>query len=104
MNVTGEPHKRFYLRTLPGIDGQTEVVAEGIQFSTGALALHWHGAIIWTAVYKSLSDLVTSAGADYDVCWLDAPTAELAPGVEWTVCNLGDLADHGAAQCAGVGG
>lgn len=103
VNAIEDPHKRFYLRTLPGIDDTTEVVAEGTQFSSGEIALHWSGSIVVIAVYRSLHDLLSKHGADHDVLWLDAPTPKRVRDHVATWADKVESVDHGAADCAGVG-
>lgn len=70
------------------------IVAEGVQFSDGAAALHWLGQHRSTALYTSMADLRAVHCHDEctEVVWLDR-VADCAPSVDLRafVAHFNDL-------------
>jgi hypothetical protein len=76
------------------------IVAEGTIWSDGAVALYTPGSLHTTATYDALVDLLVAhhiADPAHSIQWIDEPP--VMPGVEWGAY----WADHGVAECAGVG-
>lgn len=67
----------FRHRDISGVSG-TGVVAEGVQFSDGSVALRWPGANPSTAVWPSIESVLRIHGHSgaTEVRWLDAPSVE----------------------------
>jgi hypothetical protein len=93
------PPRRFWVRV------GSEILAEGIKWNGGSVAFHWPGHPINRYRQLVSMDELMQAIADWGwseahVVWIDddpdAPTGET-----WHVA--GELADHGAAGCQGVG-
>ena len=57
---------------ISGVSG-TGVVAEGVEFSSGMVALNWAGRLSSMAFYFSMSDLLRVHGHEgaSDILWLD---------------------------------
>jgi hypothetical protein len=84
--------RRFRLiraEDVSGISG-TGVVAEGVLFSTGKVALSWSSEYHSVTVFDTIQDLETVHGHDgrTEVAWLDAPEKV-------------DVTDQGGAGCTG---
>jgi len=67
--------KRFYLNRKvdeTGISG-TGIVAEGVQFEDGTVALRWLSDLAATGIYSSIGDveLIHGHGGKTRVVWLD---------------------------------
>lgn len=72
--------RRFWLvrhHDVSGVSG-TEIVAEGIRWSSGQVALHWPGKPTVTSMWNSLDDLLADHGHGgwTTIEWLDS-------GTEW---------------------
>lgn len=73
--------RRFELhrdRDLTGVSG-TGVVAEGVEFTDGAVAVHWPGSYVSSVIWASVEDAVAvhgHAGATRLV-WLDPNVQEV---------------------------
>jgi hypothetical protein len=67
--------RRFVLNRSEDISGTSGVgiVAEGVRFSDGTVALRWVTSLVSTAVYESVEDLIAIHGHDgaTTVVWAD---------------------------------
>ena len=67
--------RRFQLfrrQDVSGVSG-TGIVAEGVEFSSGMVALNWAGRLSSMAFYFSMSDLLRVHGHEgaSDIVWID---------------------------------
>lgn len=81
--MTARRFELFRHTDMSGVSG-TGVVAEGIQFSDGSVAVRWKGANPSTAAWDSLAGVIAVHGHNgaTEIRWLDDEPIDLWPVTE----------------------